>query len=111
MPPEVGQETVPLFLSRTAALAEIEAEQAHIARPLEITKIIYYALRTPGTAWPTDQNGNLPEYLKRGMYAATTCEFLSWARSSCPSFLIISTTNPNRKRKSHYLQRRSLWNR
>ncbi len=111
MPPEVDQQTPPLFVRRAAALAAIEAELDLIMRPIEIARIFYFALRTPGSAWPTDQNGNLPEHLKRSMYAATTCEFLSWARSSCPSFLIISTTNPNRKRKSHYLQRRSLWNR
>ncbi len=73
MPPEVGQEAVPLFLSRAAALAAIEPDQHVIARPLEITKI-----SSPGTAWPTEQNGNLPKYLKGILHAATSSEFLQW---------------------------------
>ena len=60
------------------ALAEIEAEQAHIARPIEFAQLFYFALRTPGTAWPTDQNGKLPKYLKGILHAATRSQFLEW---------------------------------
>ncbi len=78
MPSEAGQETVPLFIRRAAALAEIEAERHLIAHPIEIARIFYFALRTPGTAWPTDQNGRRPKYLKGILHAATNSEFLHW---------------------------------
>ncbi|HET7440174.1 MAG TPA: hypothetical protein VFJ47_02645 [Terriglobales bacterium] len=65
-------------MSRAAVLAAIEAEQNLIARPIEFGRIFYDALRTPGTAWATEQNGKLPKYLKGILHAATSNEFLHW---------------------------------
>ena len=70
MPPEADQQTFPPFARRAAAVAEIEAEQELITRALEIAKIIYFVFPTPGSAWPTDQNGKLPKYLKGILHAA-----------------------------------------
>ena len=69
-------------MRRAAALAAIEAEQNLIARPIEFARIFYYALRTPGTAWPTDQNGKLPKYLTGILHAATRSQFLKWLVAS-----------------------------
>ncbi|HET7207159.1 MAG TPA: hypothetical protein VFI95_11345 [Terriglobales bacterium] len=82
MPPERGQATVPLFLRRAAALAAIEAEQNLIARPIEFGRIFYFAMRTPGSSWATDQNGKLPQYLKGILHAATRSQFLKWLAAS-----------------------------
>src|SRR5690348_736106 len=82
MPPEVSQETVPLFVRRAAALAEIEAEQKFIARPIEFARVFYFALRTPGTVWATDQNGKLRTDLKGDRYSLSRAEFLDWLAAS-----------------------------
>ena len=82
MPPDVGQETVPLFLRRAAALAAIEAEQNLIARPIEFGRIFYFAIRTPGIAWATDQNGKLRKDLKGDRSSLSKAEFLNWLAAS-----------------------------
>jgi hypothetical protein len=82
MPPEVDQDRSSLFMRRAAVLAEIEAEQNFIARPLEIIKLIYFILRTPGTAWPTDQNGHVDKDTKSIRSGMCTSELLDWLAAS-----------------------------
>jgi hypothetical protein len=65
MPHETDQQTLPLFARRAAALAQIEAEQNVLARPVEFDRIFYFALRTPGASWPTDQNGKTSQIPER----------------------------------------------
>jgi hypothetical protein len=82
MRPEAVQDSIPLFIRRAAALAEMKVDRNLLSRPAEFGRIFYFAPRTPGASWPTDQNGHIREDLKSDLSSLSRVEFLNWLPAS-----------------------------